>query len=139
MSFDQPASPHAAADRPIGPTYALRSAFALLPSRALAAARLPTMRPLPDTLRPYLTDLLAAAAGLLGALGTGRSLFAADATGDAAWLHALFLGCTAVMLLGTVRFLVRTMDFTEPADSTTDGYAAANARVRRDEADGAKE
>lgn len=141
MSLDPPTARKPAADRPGGPTYALRSAFALLPGWAVAAARLPAIRPLSDTLRPYVVDLLAAAAGLLGAVGTGQSLFAPDATGDAPWLHALFLACTAVMLLGAVRFMVRTMDFPEPAEHGAEDatVSPATARGRRHEAGGAKE
>lgn len=93
--------------------------------------------------RPYLFDLFAAVVGLLGAIGTGKTLFAVDATGDAGWLHGLFLGCTALMLLGTIRFFVRTMDFPEPefipkhpaASLTT----TTNADTGRHEAGGAAE
>ena len=118
----------------------LRVASAALPRlRLLPPAECMTMRSLSDMIRPYLWDFAASAAGFVGAVAAGYRLFAADAAGDATALHAVFLLSTAVMLLGTVRFLVRTMDFPEPVDPPANDAPRANGRARRDEADGAKE
>jgi hypothetical protein len=91
------------------------------------------MRRLSDRFRPYLLDLLAAAAGLLGAVAIGYPLFGPYAAGDAPWLHGVFLGFVAIMLLGTVRFLVRTMDLPEIEVPSGPGAARPTGRARSNE------